>query len=239
MYFTSITCLSDTNPPIGLFEPHSPLPRRTTVVTSADTSYSCKIVRVGIRADPLARKIAFCSLTYHHTQGRDRMPTYLCHGFRWHRQSIRILVGYHELMDAASDWILGPATSSAISHQLRELYPFIPDPEPEQEPKPGSGSSAVESQPSVVKLLEEYDTETQEATRPYAYVADYAVKVDLGVSVTEEMARYDERTPKGQEEEAPWLEKLRDGMQKDEEIQWYIVVCADEERHVPDRDDDQ
>lgn len=178
------------------------------------------------------------------------MPTYLCHGFRWHRQSIRIFVGYYDLMDAAPDWIIAPATSSAILHRLNELYPFIPGAlhvgsESEHEPrKDETGTVAGEEeghQPSVVKLLEEHDPdETQLATRPYAYVADYVVRVDLGVSVTAEMARYDEDKGKQGERpgEASWFEKLREGMQGDEAIQWYIVVCGDEERHVPDSDDE-
>lgn len=32
---------------------------------------------------------------------------------------------------------------------------------------------------------------------------------------------------------ANWLEKLRDGLQKDEEIGWFVVVCGDEERASP------
>ncbi|PBP17305.1 hypothetical protein BUE80_DR011779 [Diplocarpon rosae] len=45
---------------------------------------------------------------------------------------------------------------------------------------------------SVVKLLEQYNPENMEsASQPYAYVADYMVEVLLGVSITEEMARYE------------------------------------------------
>lgn len=176
------------------------------------------------------------------------MPTYLIHGFRWHRHSIRIFVGLYDLMDAAPDWILAPATSSAILEHMRELYPFIPESDLESETLSGADDtrrSVVKSQPSPVKLLEEYDPEEKElAMRPYAYVADYVVRVDLGVSVSEEMARYEEERRKAAEEEkegeAPWFERLSEGMQtmqKQEPIQWHVVVCGDEERHVPGKDD--
>lgn len=205
------------------------------------------------------------------------MPTYLCHGFRWQRQSIRIFVGLHDLMDAAPDWILAPATSTAILSHLRELYPFIPEEEEEESEvltptgeAPAEDAAAktqhnrtlVERQASPVKLLEEYDPEeTQLATRPHAYVADYVVRVDLGVSVAEEMARYEEgkrreeaaaaaaaveekegEKAEGGEAEAPWFERLSVGMQafqKPEPIEWHVVVCGDEERHVPGKDDDE
>lgn len=194
------------------------------------------------------------------------MPTYLCHGFRWQRQSIRIFVGLHDLMDAAPDWILAPATSTAILSHLRELYPFIPEPDvitptaevSEDTAVKTQAKTLVERQPSPVKLLEEYDPEeTQLAMRPHAYVADYVVRVDLGVSVAEEMARYEEakrreaeaaaaaaeedEKEEGAEAEAPWFERLSVGMQafqKPEPIEWHVVVCGDEERHVPGKDDE-
>ncbi|TVY31573.1 hypothetical protein LOCC1_G008591 [Lachnellula occidentalis] len=111
---------------------------------------------------------------------------------------------------------------------------------------------------SAVKLLEQYDPEDMYATsQPHAYVGDYMVEVSLGVSVTEEMAKYEARV-KGEEEELSsanvgtpgdgmsardfrrksrrlgWLEKLKDGLQKDGEIGWFVVVVGDEERAVPD-----
>lgn len=181
------------------------------------------------------------------------MPTYLCHGFRWHRQSIRIFVGMHDLLDASPDWIVGPACSNAIIHQMYELFDFVPTldsetqgagEEKEKVQGPTSNPEAEEpskgKQWSAVELFEEYDPhEAVEATRPYAYVADYAVRVDLSASLTEEMARYKDTVaglkPPAAETEGPsWFERLRDKLQTDEEIQWYVVVCGDEERGVPD-----
>lgn len=114
---------------------------------------------------------------------------------------------------------------------------------------------------SVVKLLEEYDPlNLDEVSRPYAYVADYAVRIDLSVSIFDEIARYEESvraahdppiTGLNSDEGAPgqskkksgkkvqgngtgWFEKLRDQLQRGEEIRWYIVNNGDEVRDWPD-----
>jgi hypothetical protein len=45
---------------------------------------------------------------------------------------------------------------------------------------------------SVVKFVEQYDPNDMHAvSQPYAYVADYAVEVPLGVSISEEVAKYE------------------------------------------------
>ena len=54
------------------------------------------------------------------------MPTYLCHGFRWHRRDIRIFVVVHDLEDAAPDWIIGPTSSTLILDQFAESFDFLP-----------------------------------------------------------------------------------------------------------------
>ncbi len=47
---------------------------------------------------------------------------------------------------------------------------------------------------SIIKLLEEYDPmNLDEVSRPHAYVADYAVRVDLSVSIFDEIQRYEGR----------------------------------------------
>ena len=123
-----------------------------------------------------------------------------------------------------------------------------------------------------MKLVEQYDpNDMKVVSQPYAYVADYMLEVSLGVSITEEMAKYETKM-KG--EDAPmspatplpgtpgtpvagdlggsnrssnmsmrdlrrksrrlgWFEKLRDGLQKGEDIGWHVVVCGDEERASP------
>ena len=124
---------------------------------------------------------------------------------------------------------------------------------------------------SAVKLLEEYDpADLGSVSRPHAYVADYVVQVDLSVSVSDEMQRYEERvrsrkrnnfaedvddppmffapppdkktkTAKssrsgggGGTSNGGWFEKLRDQLQRGEDIRWYVVVNGDEVRDWPD-----
>ncbi|KAG0649121.1 hypothetical protein D0Z07_4451 [Hyphodiscus hymeniophilus] len=58
------------------------------------------------------------------------MPTYLLHGFRWHRQSIRIHVILNDLDDATPEWLLAPATSVSILNSLYSLYDFLPPSNP-------------------------------------------------------------------------------------------------------------
>lgn len=278
------------------------------------------------------------------------MPTYLCHGFRWHRRSIRVYVIVQNIDDAAADWVVGPATSGALLESFYRLFSFLPrctrplehiarwssrrDDDYEEDdgesggdgslsrrpseapsgktapktPMSGTTASARESEVSgeaaeeeeddgeeydevlgndwsVIKLLEEYDPlDLQNVSRPYAYVADHVVRIDLSVSVAEEIAAYEEQRlakgavsvwpegppmsghisdefaaaraaasggkgsktfgsakekDKGGTEKTGWFEKLRDQLQRGEEIRWYIVVCGDEERGlVLDGDDE-
>lgn len=109
---------------------------------------------------------------------------------------------------------------------------------------------------SPVKLLEEYDpANTAEVSGPHAYVADYVTRVTDSVSIVEEIQRYESRVrhsarppvtgPSSDEmldkerdttklgSAAGWLEQLRDELQRDEQIRWYVVVCGDEERTYP------
>lgn len=191
------------------------------------------------------------------------MPTYLCHGFRWHRRDIRIFVIVNNLDDATPDWLVGRASSALILGQFAKAFGFLPRPVPAPQPAaaPAEGSEAaaalhrdddfspppprvpacddsvLANEWSPVKLLEEYDLEeTASAARPYAYVADYAVRVDLGASVADEMARYEAMA---KQHEGGWFEKLRDQLQPAAAIQWYVVVCADEERAAPEGDRDE
>lgn len=266
------------------------------------------------------------------------MPTYLLHGFRWDRVSIRVHIVVHDLEDAAPEWIVAPATSITLLNSFYTLFDFLPpsNPPPASYPlvsgaekvvveeeagvrpgtatrtlkdaKKGSISSLRElvrrpkkdingepgkeghiptplSRPSTstkattntkpekkamfndwsaVKLVEQHDPDDlASVSQPYAYVADYMIEVPLGVSITEEMAKYD---AKMKEDEVPgtpgsncgndkegglhtpplsareirrrsrrmgWFEKLRDGLQKGEDIGWFVVVCGDEERKAP------
>ena len=288
------------------------------------------------------------------------MPTYLIHGFRWNRASIRIHIILQNLEDAAAEWIIAPATSITLLNSFYSMFDFLPPsnpPQPTYYPPPppipaedayfqeqlakpaktlskkhsrsmaslrslgrrqrrpttsGNGAPASnnlnvrktsmnsDSRPrtsaatstsghdrhdmkgehmnggpkkpafndwSVVKLLEQYDPQDMySVSQPYAYVADHIVEVTLGVSMADEMCKYETKvkaeegllspsipgTPgspaMGEDIGSPgisardlrrksrrlgWFEKLRDQLQKDGDIGWFVVVCGDEERESP------
>ncbi|KAI1265711.1 hypothetical protein F5Y18DRAFT_44470 [Xylariaceae sp. FL1019] len=54
------------------------------------------------------------------------MPTYLCHGFRWHRQSVRYFIVKNDIEDGATEWIVAPNSQAAIIEHFHELYDFLP-----------------------------------------------------------------------------------------------------------------
>lgn len=259
--------------------------------------------------------------------------------------------------DAAPEWILAPATSSALLESFYALFDFLPrcvrpsrgrgpyddddDYQDDYEGYTGGGDSGDDTETgggplspevrkalaaarsrrdaplpppppdsggddgdgddddsedevlgndwSVVKLLEEYDAfDLENVSRPYAYVADHVVRIDLSASVAEEIAAYEEQRLRGAggagassgpgsggdagegadgsagppmagavsdeftasalakagrtrsgsnsggKQRSGWFEKLRDQLQRGEDIRWYVVVCGDEERALPD-----
>ncbi|CAN8103054.1 unnamed protein product [Discula destructiva] len=106
---------------------------------------------------------------------------------------------------------------------------------------------------SPVKLLEEYDpANLDEVSRPHAYIADYVARISDSCSIVDEIQRYESRVrhstrppvtgPSSDEllngkrdtatlgRGAGWLEQLRDELQRNEDIRWYVVVNGDEER---------
>ncbi|KAM0349014.1 hypothetical protein ACHAPU_003949 [Fusarium lateritium] len=194
------------------------------------------------------------------------MPTYLCHGFRWHRRDIRIFVILNDLEDAAPNWLLAPATSYCVLDQLHAKYDFLPELSPPTTPTQDSFSIAknnklkekfehvdddhalpvsrvIEDDDAVlmhswspVRLLEEYDVDDMvTACRPYAYVADHVMRIDLSADVAGQMAKYYQKMAG----EDGWIVKLRDELQKGEPVKWYVVVCDDEVRDVPGKSDEE
>lgn len=240
------------------------------------------------------------------------MPTYLCHGFRWQRRSIRVYVIVQNLDDASPEWIIPARTSRCILKSFYSLFDFIPycapvrsaytpsqdadsddgsyilnnnyaaardasrnrshsrgrsrsqslslaqrrsqsqsrtqqqqpplPPLPADPPRSASPDDDFAAQSwSAVKLLEEYDPHDLTAvSRPYAYVADYAVRIDLSCSIADEIARYERQVQQLQQQSyypadqkrrpLTFLEQLRDQLQRGEEIRWYVVVNDDEVR---------
>ncbi|SPQ23657.1 f138cfa4-e802-4545-9b16-abb950240c4b [Thermothielavioides terrestris] len=239
------------------------------------------------------------------------MPTYLCHGFRWQRRSIRVYVILQDLDDASPEWIIPAKSARCILQSFYDVFEFLPYCSPkrgryapardvdggddthralgyadsaprdrsrsrgrgrgrsqsqstaqsrslsrakQQQPPPSlpasDDASSVVSEDdfsaqawSAIKLLEEYDPRDLTAvSRPYAYVADYAVRIDLSCSIVDEIARYEQQQLQSARpaisipsrnvpaEQPGWFEELRDQLQRGEEIRWYVVVNGDEVR---------
>ncbi|KAI0132682.1 hypothetical protein BJ170DRAFT_257905 [Xylariales sp. AK1849] len=263
------------------------------------------------------------------------MPAYLCHGFRWHRKSIRYFTILQDVDDAAPEWIVAPRSALALLETFYEMYDFLPrqslpsrnasGEQPKgglanatktnlrtssydqksneyEEERPGkqrddqamTSPNAVQQKSmsrlrkadrrddalplplpppppvepeidldapfnawSSLKLLEEFDPSNESmVSGPWAYIADYAVRIDTSISPIGEMLYYEERmkadkvkamsgpseetnrkTQTSGSEKAGWFEKLRDNLQRGEDIRWYVVMCGDEERTVPEGDD--
>ncbi|KAI0100890.1 hypothetical protein GGR51DRAFT_341579 [Nemania sp. FL0031] len=266
------------------------------------------------------------------------MPTYLCHGFRWHRKTVRYYIARHDIEDGATEWIVAPRSEAAIIEHFYSAYNFLPpvNPPSRNGPSPAfrkhhhapsndssyvsrtssseyhgsedqsysngngngtnarNGSTSRRSSKSLsrprtsgrdettnsipfpplpllspssiatkqsnyfdnappIKLLEEFDPKDESmASAPWAYVADYVIRVDTSVSIADEMFRYESRMKRNNNramhgpsdeygrkvfgtssKKAGWLEKLRDQLQRGESIRWYVVVCGDEERDNP------
>jgi hypothetical protein len=123
----------------------------------------------------------------------------------------------------------------------------------EMEVMEGKGRSPEFNEWSAVKLVEQYDVDDLEIlSQPYAYVADYMMEIKLGASISEELEKYQAKT-KSEEPEGDlasprvsprewrrksrrlgWLERLRDELEKEADIGWYVVVCGDLERVAPE-----
>lgn len=273
------------------------------------------------------------------------MPTYLCHGFRWKRRSIRVYVVVQNLDDAAPEWVIKRGSARCLIESFYDLFDFLPEctipparsshSEPQSTDRssvgdddgrasghttradrsgsrsqaravaaqqnqgpcygtqhqedptgpgpdlpsnhqgssvhqaanassllPSSQSQFPSSSPSLegddldpilaqdwspVKLIEEYDPNNlEEVSRPYAYVTDYVQRIDASCGIVEEIAKHEQQvrsktdppvTGCGSGESldrgASWFEGLRDQLQRDEEIKWYVVVNGDEERAWP------
>lgn len=140
------------------------------------------------------------------------MPTYLIHGFRWPRPLIRIHIILQNLDDAAAEWLMAPATTTALLDNFHTLH--------------GDAMKHLQN----LKFIEQYDPsdETSDAkSQPYAYVADVVHEVKLGIEI-------DDVRGKGVSNES-WgaIVDLRDAIAPGEKVAWFVVVCGDTERWVP------
>ncbi|KAI1168208.1 hypothetical protein F5B18DRAFT_269585 [Nemania serpens] len=58
------------------------------------------------------------------------MPTYLCHGFRWHRKTVRFYIARYDIEDGATEWIVAPRSETAIIDHFYSIYDFLPPANP-------------------------------------------------------------------------------------------------------------
>lgn len=181
------------------------------------------------------------------------MPTYLLHGFRWSRPSIRIHIATHSLDDCAAEWLVLPSSALALLNSLHSIFDFLPpSPQPRHAPLAFNAWSAV-------KLLEQHDAAAPEVSQPYAYLGDYLLPVRLGADVGAVIAEYEARRQaealppppperagdaperelrsrgslgelRRRERQAGWIGKLRDALEPGGEVGWFVVVCDDEVR---------
>ncbi|KAF2478191.1 uncharacterized protein BDR25DRAFT_207565 [Lindgomyces ingoldianus] len=138
------------------------------------------------------------------------MPTWLVHGFRWPRPLIRIHIILQNLDDAASEWVMAPATASALSENFHSLYPEM-----------------MANLPSL-RFIEQYDpNDLTSKSQPFAYVCDQVHEVQLGVDV-------DEVRGKGVASDT-WgaVVDLRDKIAPGAKVAWFVVVNGDVERWAP------
>jgi len=141
-----------------------------------------------------------------------KMPTYICHGFRWPRPLIRIHIILRNLDDAAAEWLIAPKTAETMIHNFKSIYPEI-----------------MPSLPSL-RFLEQYDPSDESVeskSQPYAYVCDVVQEVKLGIE-------FDEVRGKGVHNDV-WtaMMDLRDKLAPGEKVSWFVVVCGDVERWSP------
>lgn len=263
------------------------------------------------------------------------MPIFLLHGFRWTRINIRFLIILNDIEDAASEWIMAPATSKSLLDNFYKKYDFLPQCRPplsisqqtvnnssiltleegifknlelpctirsnnsraslrspirkknienpilSNDNKPnkqtGDERKALQCESTLslnmetavqfndwspIKLVEQYDPEEKYVcSQPYAYVADYLIKVDLSVALDDQIQKYEKFRAEQcesheesqnigslacesvedkskikenlQKPEKDWFERLRNELEKESDIGWYVVYCGDQEREIP------
>lgn len=163
------------------------------------------------------------------------MAVYILYGFQWHRAAgpkapgIRIYIILNNVLEAAAEYLQQPDSNRAIINSFKNIEPDISTHLPD------------------LQLIERYDpedTSSAAVSQPYAFVAGRVLelsenshqssKPELSLSM-KEMAEKDGGLPPGGEES---LKKLRDNLNPDGEIGWWIVYNGDPERDFPESEDE-
>ena len=137
------------------------------------------------------------------------MPVFLVHGFRWPRIKIRHQVILQNIDDASPEYIMSPASSTAIITQLQTQFPTI-----------------MAALPHL-RFIEQYDpadTSFSAQSQPYAYVTDKVAEHELSITIEDTMAQ---GLPP-----ASWeaMAELRDNIAPGANIGWFVVYNGDPER---------
>lgn len=157
------------------------------------------------------------------------MPVYLLHGFKWHRvgkHGIIVYIIVRSLDDATADYIQNPRTARSLRNSL-EL-----------------GNADIMSRIPELHFIEQHDPEDDSTnaavSQPYAFVANKVVTLadnfnGLSLNVDEVMNQGTGLSESGMEA----MEELRDKLDPEEKIGWYIVYNGDPERRYPGMSDDE
>lgn len=114
--------------------------------------------------------------------------------------------------DAAPEWLVAPGTTLALLKNFNDLYP------------------ECMQYLNRLRFIEQHDpndTSASGVSQPYAYVADMAEEIKLGVEIDEVRGR-----GLNSDQWAAIMD-LRDKLAPDEKVGWYVVVCGDEDRPLP------
>ncbi|KAI5301761.1 hypothetical protein KEM56_001381 [Ascosphaera pollenicola] len=154
---------------------------------------------------------------------------YVVYGFRWNRGpsakafGIRAYVTYHDILDAASEYLQEPLTNRCVLESFEKVDPdilkILPD----------------------LQLIEQYDpddTSPAAVSQPYAYVAAKTMMMGdrgkkgggLSLSLEEIMEKGPGLTQRAREA----FDKLRETLAPESKMGWFIVYNGDPERAIED-----
>lgn len=89
-----------------------------------------------------------------------------------------------------------------------------------------------------LRFLEQHDpTDEHVKSQPYAYVADVVHTVDLSADI-DALRTASTQADKAGIARTQAITRLRDQLDKDAKLAWYVVICGDEERWAPSDGED-
>lgn len=158
---------------------------------------------------------------------------YVVYGFRWNRGpspkafGVRAYVTYHDILDAASEYLQEPLTNRCVLESFEKVDPdilkILPD----------------------LQLIEQYDPDDTSAaavSQPYAYVAAKTMTMGdrgkKGGGLSLSLEELIEKGPGLSQRAREAFEKLKDTLAPESKMGWFIVYNGDPERAIDDEDYD-